>query len=324
MTIKAGLLRYNSVFKRLRIILFLLVMVAQSAMAQYDVAFSHYFDMEPYFNPAAIGKQDKVNIVGAYSMQFVGFENNPKTMYASADAPFSFMNSFHGAGVQLLNDKIGVFTHQRMSVQYALKRPLFGGVMSVGVQAGLILEGFDGSKIDVGDPSDPAFTGSDLKGNSVDLGAGIYYTHGTWYAGVSLQHATAPLIELGERNELKIDRTYYLTGGYNIRLRNPFLTIPMSTIVRYDGTGYRADVTARLLYQNEKKRLYGGVGYSPKNSVTAFVGGSFHGFNLGYSYEVYTSKISPANGSHEVFVGYQMDLNFRKKGRNLHKSVRYL
>jgi len=30
------------------------------------------------------------------------------------------------------------------------------------------------------------------------------------------------------------------------------------------------------------------------------------------------------NGCHELFVGYQMDLNFVKKGRNRHQSVRIL
>jgi hypothetical protein len=39
---------------------------------------------------------------------------------------------------------------------------------------------------------------------------------------------------------------------------------------------------------------------------------------------VYTSAISLGNGSHELFVGYQTDLNIGKKGRNLHKSVRIL
>ena len=73
-TIKSVLLRYNSVLKRLNILIFLLVVAAQSAMAQYDVEFSHYFDMEPYYNAAAVGKQDKLNLVGAYSMQFAGFE----------------------------------------------------------------------------------------------------------------------------------------------------------------------------------------------------------------------------------------------------------
>ena len=70
--------------------------------------------------------------------------------------------------------------------------------------------------------------------------------------------------------------------------------------------------------------LYGGLSYSPTNSVTVMIGGSFHGINLGYSYEVYTSAINPGNGSHELIVTYQTDINLQKKGRNKHKSVRFL
>ena len=70
--------------------------------------------------------------------------------------------------------------------------------------------------------------------------------------------------------------------------------------------------------------LYLGVGYSPSNSVTALIGGNFHGITLGYSYEIYTSVLKIANGSHELFVGYQTELNFGKKGRNRHQSVRIL
>ena len=129
---------------------------------------------------------------------------------------------------------------------------------------------------------------------------------------------------MGDRQELQIDRTYYLTGGYNIQFRSPFLSLRTSMLARTDGTAYRADVTGRLFYQNNGKVLYGGVGYSPTNSVTVLLGGSFHGIVVGYSYEVYTSAISIGNGSHELFIGYQHDLNLTKKGRNLHKSVRIL
>ena len=129
---------------------------------------------------------------------------------------------------------------------------------------------------------------------------------------------------MGETNELKIDRTYYLTGGYNIKLRNPFLSIPTSAFVRTDLVGYRADVTARLVYTNDKKDMYAGVSYSPTNSVTVLIGGSVQGIRLGYSYEVYTSNIGILHGSHELFVGYQQDLNLYKKGKNKHKSVRIL
>lgn len=188
----------------------------------------------------------------------------------------------------------------------------------------MLSESFDGSRVEVDDKSDPALASSNVNGNSLDAGVGVYYRHRNWYVGASVQHINSPLVELGETNQLKVDATYYLTGGYNIKLRNPFLTIKSSVLARTDGVGYRADVTGRLVYTNEKKMLYGGLGYSPTNSVTFLIGGTFHGAVVGYSYEVYTSGVNPGNGSHELYIGYQMDLNLAKKGRNRHQSVRIL
>ena len=289
-----------------------------TARAQYDVSFSHYWAMEPSFNPAAVGKDMKINVAVAYNNTLTGFENNPKSMYIGADMPIYFLKKYHGVGVSLLNDQIGLFTHQRLALQYAYKQKLFGGTLSIGLQLGFISEKFDGSKVDVEDSSDPALTKSDVNGSAMDLAAGIYYTHGSWYVGVSAQHINAPLVELGETNELQIDRTIYLTGGYNIKLRNPFLTIHPSALIRTDGSSYRADIAGLLVYTNDKKMLYGGVAYSPSNSVTAHIGGLFHGVKIGYSYEIYTSGISLANGSHELFIGYQTTLNLYKKGKNKH------
>ncbi|GJG34848.1 hypothetical protein PRLR5107_05640 [Prevotella lacticifex] len=292
--------------------------------AQYDPSYSHYFSMEPSFNPASVGKENQLNVVGAYALDFAGFEHNPNTFYVGADMPLYFLKNYHGVGASIMNDKIGLFTHQRIAGQYAFRFNLLGGRLAAGVQAGLIMETFDGSKLDVEQSNDPALPSSQVTGNSLDLGFGLYYTHKNWYAGLSAQHLTAPKIDLGETNELKVDATYYLTGGYNIKLSNPFITIPTSTLVRYDGVSWRGDITARVVYKNDKKKLYGGLSYSPTNSVTVLVGGSFHGINLGYSYEVYTSAINPGNGSHGLFVSYQTDINLQKKGRNKHKSVRFL
>lgn len=323
-TINPHLVRYLIVIKA-RFILFLLLMcLCLTVRAQYDPSFSHYFDMETSFNPAAAGKQSKINVTAAYALDMAGFEHNPQTAYAAADMPFYAMKSYHGVGLQFMNDKLGLFTHNKLALQYAYKFKLFGGQMSAGVQAGFISEDFDGTKLDLEDSSDPVFSTSQLTGNAVDLGFGLYYTHKVWYAGLSAQHFTAPLVTLGDKNELQIDRTYYLTGGCNIKLRNPFLTIKPSCLVRTDGVAYRADITGRLVYNNESKMMYAGVGYSPTNSVTMLLGGSFHGIVLGYSYEFYTSGINPGNGSHELFIGYQHDINLVKKGRNLHKSVRIL
>ena len=281
-----------------------LTLVSLRSHAQYDVAFSHYFDMEPSFNAASVGKESKLNVSAAYAMDFAGFKHNPRTMYVGADMPLYFLKSYHGVGLQFMNDKLGLFTHQRLALQYALRLKMFGGQLAAGVSAGLLSETFDGTQLDLEDTSDPAFSSSKTDGNSVDLGAALYYTHRNWYAGLSVQHLNSPLINLGDKNELQIDATYYL--------------------VRTDATAWRADITGRVVYTNDRKMMYGGVSYSPTNSVTFLVGGRVHGVLLGYSYEMYTSGVNPGNGSHELYVGYQVDLNLGKKGRNLHKSVRTL
>ena len=317
-------LRYFVVFRRFFPLLVLLTFVPFGARAQYDPHFSHYYDMESAYNPAAVGKESKLNIVGAYAMSLAGFERNPRTFFVGADMPFYALNVYHGACFQLVNDQIGLFTHQQINVQYSYKMRLFEGQLGIGLQVGFLNEKFNSSDLDVIDPGDEVFSTSDVNGNHIDMAAGLYYSRRNWYVGASLLHAMSPLIHLGERNELQVDRTYYLTAGYNIKLRNPFLSIPVSVFGQSDGVAYRTDVTARLWYTNEKKIMYLGLGSSRTNSVTVLVGGSFHGINVGYSYEAFTNGISLGNGSHELFVGYQTDLNLYKKGKNKHKAVRLL
>ena len=198
------------------------------AKAQYDPSFSHYWAMEPSFNPASVGKEQKLNVAGAYNMTLTGFEHSPKTMYIGADMPLFLLGAYHGVGLQVVNDEIGLFSHKKVGVQYAYKHKLLGGMISIGIQAGLLSENFNGSEVDTEMDGDEAFAKSEVTGTGFDFAAGLYYTHRNWYVGVSSQHLTAPVVELGETNELEIARSYYFTGGYNIRLRNPFLTIQTS------------------------------------------------------------------------------------------------
>ena len=312
------------VLRKILLILTLCIVPFIELCAQYDPSFSHYWTMQTAFNPAAVGKQDKLNVLVAYNMTLTGFENNPKTMYASADLPFYFLGAYHGAGVKFVNDKIGLFSHNSLSLQYALRQKLFGGMLNVGAQASLLGENFNGSKLELEEANDPAFSTSEITGSGFDLGFGLYYQHRNWYAGASMLHALAPTVELGETNELKIDRSYYFTAGGNIRLKIPFLSIQPSVLGRSDGVGYRADITTRVSYTHESRVFYGGIGYSPTNSVTLYLGGNVQGINIGYSYEAYTNGVSLGNGSHELLIRYQTDMNIFKKGRNRHQSVRLL
>ena len=296
-----------------------------TALAQQDPAFAHYWQLETQFNPAAAGRTPQLNIVAGLQMHAAGYEDGGNTMYAGADMAFQIGRTRHGVGVAFQNDEFGLFSHKRFTVQYAYHFRLWGGTLSIGGEADMLNESLNGSKADLGDANDPAFPTTDLSGSKFDASAGIFYSHKSgWYAGIGAQHLTAPVVHMGETNEYKAKSLYNFTAGYNIRTKNPFFLIVPTTLLRYDGSAFRADITARLQYAREKKRLYAGLGYSPQHSVTGFVGGTFHGIDLSYSYEANTSGMGLGAGQHEVTLAYRLDLNLGKKGKNVHRSVRFL
>lgn len=299
---------------------------ALRAIAQYDPAFNHYWTLQSLYNPAAAGLSEQINVQGAYALQMMGYTHSPATMVVTADLPLWMIGRAHGAGAGFVNDKIGLFEHKKFYIEYAYHQKLWGGRLSAGVRGALLSETFDGTGLDLREPDDPAFPTSEVNGTSFDLEAGLRYDGKDWYAGLAAMHILMPTIELGDTktNEFQVPRTFYLTGGYNIRLKNPLLKIHTSTIVRTDLSAWRADLTARLAYNGPKGKMYVGAGYSPTISTSLFIGGDFHGIQLGYAYEIFTSGVGALQGTHEVTIGYTTDFNLFKKGKNRHQSVRIL
>lgn len=303
------------------------VLMTVQVNAQYDAAFTNYWTLQSYFNPAVSGLSGQLEVQGAYSMQMVGFENAPSTMLATVDLPLFFLTPRHGAGLGIMNDKIGLFSDKKLYLQYAYHQPLWGGRLSLGARVGLLNESFDGTKLDVIDSGDPAFATSQVNGTGFDVDFGLRYTYKQlWYAGLSAMHLTGPTVRLGDdkMHEVSVGQLFYLTGGYTLKFRKPEYALYTTAILRTNLQALRGDVTARLAYNGEKLHLYGGISYSPTVSVAILLGTTFHGVKIGYSYEIYTGGIGALNGSHELVLGYQTDLNLFKKGKNLHKSVRLL
>ena len=311
--------------RRLSTVLLLLVLTTLAMRAQWDVQFSDYTALRSFYNPAVSGTDGQLNVNAAYSMQMVGYDGAPATMYVGADLPIYFLSPRHGVGLNFLNDKIGMFTSTKIGLQYAYNLRIGRkGRLAIGVQGGLLSEKVDPSGVELEDNTDPAFPSSSQTGTSLDLATGLYYYHPRLWVGASVQHLLAPTVELGETNEVNLSRMYYLMGGYNIKIKNSLISVQPSFLVQTDFTSWREDVQCRVAYEHEGRKFYGGVGYSPNTSVTFLVGGVFHGVSLGYNYQMYTSGIGMINGSHELVIGYQGDLDLFKKGRNTHKSVRWL
>ena len=311
--------------KKLLIFLIICTCALSKVSAQYDVHFTHYWNMLNFYNPAGAGATGKLWGYAAYSNQMSGFENNPKSMLINVDASIPFVRGDHNLGIGALNDQIGLFTNQHVYLNYAYGFKLFGGRLKTGLQIGLLNCEFENKNLDLGeDNNDPAFPSGSADGNKFDLGFGLLYQHNHFYVGVSAFHLTSPLVELGERNEIQIDPFYNFTAGGNIPIKNTFISIQPYVQVMTDFVSWRADLTAKGTYTYNDKEYFAGVTYSYDTSVALFLGIEFMNVTASYAYELFTSGVGAKNGNHDILLGYKMDLNIFKKSKNKHNSIRML
>ena len=218
-----------------------------------------------------------------------------------------------------------MFTNQHLFINYAYGLKLFGGRLAVGAQLGLLNAKIDPKELNLGENSDdPAFPSSAVDGNKFDFGAGVLFEHKYFYVGASALHINAPLIEMGEKNQFQVDPYFNFTAGGNIPLKNPLLSIQPSMQLMTDFVSWRADITARGAYNYNEKLLFGGATYSPGTSVTLFAGIEFLNITISYGYELFTSGLGAENGSHDIYLGYDIELDIFKKGKNKHNSIRIL
>lgn len=302
-----------------------LIFSCMEVKAQFDVHFSQYWGVQGYYNPGWAGQTNKLNVTGSFSMQLLGFKNAPKTTYFGADMPVSFLNRKHGVGIGFLSEGIGLFRNQQTWAQYAYKKNIGKGLLGIGLQIGAVNVSFDPEHINLGDEADDeAFPKTKESGTGLDTGLGLYYSHPKFYVAVSGQHLNNPRISLGENNHITVSPIVYFTGGYNIQTRNPLISIQPSFHLQSDFVSTRLDLTGRLFYTYNEKIFSGGITYSPDTSVSFFLGATVKGVTLGYTYELYTSRISVANGSHDLLVSYATEINWFKRSKNKHKSIRIL
>lgn len=296
--------------------------------AQYDVHFSHFWAVSTFYNPASMNRNNQMNVTGSFSMQMAGYRHAPVSLFLGADTSLPFDKGHHAAGAGLFNETIGLFTNRRILLDYSYKINLKKGWINLGIQGGAMSQEFNGSKVEAENANDPAFPTSTERGSTGDIGAGIMYSIGDWYVGLSAQHLNFPHLEFGKgagaRTEMDIKPTFYVNGGCNIKLNNPFISVQPCLLIQSDLDFFRTDLSSRVTYEYESLLFYGGFTWTPGISVAVLAGGRYKSVLLGYAYELYTGDIGYLNGSHDLIISWQTDVDFFNRGRNAHKSVRYL
>jgi type IX secretion system PorP/SprF family membrane protein len=313
--------------KRLFFTFIVSVALTISVRAQEDAQFSQYFMAMGYYNPGYVGTGGELNVSGLQRMQWVGMPGAPTVSFINLDMPLRIGSMNTGVGVALFTESIGLFRNSRIAGQFAYKRSLGGGLLSLGVQFGLASVAFDGAKAEPGeageyhDEEDEAIPRTEVNGMAPDFNAGLYYTHRNFYAGIASSHILEPEMELEENISTYIGRAYNLTGGYNIQLKNSLFELQPSVFMKTDLQSVRVDLTARAVYN---KMFSGGLSWRGYEAAV-LLGASFGNLEVGYAYDFPTGPLLKASsGSHELTVKYKIRLDNPKTGNYRHKSVRIL
>ena len=192
---------------------------------------------KPYYNPAVAGATEDLNILALARLEMIGVHGAPKSFFITADMPLALGKTNHGVGLVVFTEAIGLFQNTHVGAQYAYKYKLFGGVLSGGLQIGLVNQSFDGTKVikvesEYHQETDAAIPVEQVSGMGLDMNFGIYYTHKRFYAGFGMAHITQPELQLDENAYTYIGRSLNLMGGYNIQLKNPLIELKPSVFLQ--------------------------------------------------------------------------------------------
>ena len=104
------------------------------ARAQRDAQFSQYHAALGYYNPATAGVTGNLDIVGLYRLQWLGWANAPKSIYATASMPYRQLNREHGVGIMVFSDTQSSIKSSLSAVlQYAFLKKTGKGTLRVGM-----------------------------------------------------------------------------------------------------------------------------------------------------------------------------------------------
>ncbi|MCX6307736.1 MAG: PorP/SprF family type IX secretion system membrane protein, partial [Bacteroidia bacterium] len=222
-------------------LLLLLLLSGISVSAQYDAQTSQYMLAPGTFNPAVAGEGNDLLLTLQNRQQWVGIDGAPSTLLVNVTMPFVLGNRKHGFGLVVAKESIGLFSTQTLQLQYAWKKQLKVGVLSIGIQGGILQQGFDGSGVyiptsDYHIKTDVSIPTGTLEGIIPDFSAGTWFQNEHWYAGFSVSHLLETTVNLKtgpddtstDNPQMVASRTYYLTNGYNIVLPNPLYTVQPS------------------------------------------------------------------------------------------------
>jgi len=283
--------------------------------AQSEPQFSHYMYNRAIFNPAYAGSNDAVEINALHRSQYVGIAPNAiNTQFLGVNLPIYAISS--GIGLSVVNDISGALRSTHVGLQYNYRKKFSWGKLGIGIGAGIIQAGLDGSRLRApdGDYQNDGSLPIDLRqGIAPDISFGLYFNNDRWFAGASVNHIVASVIKFQPGNAYNYSRNLFISGGYDIKITKKFFLMP-TAFLKSDFKKAQLDIALNATIANNFLTGISFRGYDGNSidAATIFAGFRIKGFRLVYSYDVNLSDLRGFNtGSHEVSAAYIIP--FKKK-----------
>ncbi|MCJ8292546.1 MAG: type IX secretion system membrane protein PorP/SprF [Crocinitomicaceae bacterium] len=308
-----------------------------SANAQQVPQFSQYLRNQYLVNPAAAGVYDFVDVTIGGRLQWLGFDDAPKTSYLYISSPLSNTPKTrynpglrissgpvrnpeirtgklkHALGGQVIADQYGAFRQLRASVTYALHLPLSRNYnLSFGTSLGLSNRSFLADRAQTlnmmtgaayVDNTYDNFVANTGAQNTMDVGAGLYLYSDNMFFGISADQLTKDFVKFGNV-ETTFDPNMHFQGTAGVKIPlSQNLTLMPAVLAKYTDAA-PLSIEGSVLFEY-KEWLWIGASFRNEDAVVAMAGLNIsERFKFGYSYDFNISRVQNfSSGGHELVLG---------------------
>ena len=295
----------NSMSTRIFLLTLVIVfwMSAFSSYAQQDVLTGQYLFNGMLVNPAYAGASGQWETMAMQRLQWVDFDGAPSTGIVSGHGTLGDREL--GVGGMLALDAVGITSTFELSGHAAYHLDMGESDLSFGLRGGMLQYRAQLGEVDVIDPSDPVYQGTQLSAWVPRFGFGALFRRNNWFAGVS-----APMLFVFDKAlDGGISPYYrnhmYLQGGMNLKA-NSWLTLAPSVLFR--STPNIPSVLDFNLVTTVSESYTLGLGYRTGNSFVLLTQCRISNqFRIGYTRDFTTSDIRAyAGGTHEIVLGWDL------------------
>jgi len=263
-------------------------------------------------NPAVAGTQGDLYACMNYRMQWVGFDDAPKTSGISLHS--RLFKGKMGAGLLIMQDEVGPAKQTNYGASYAYHIRFPDCELSTGLSATYTKYTLIGSKMLLHNSQDPSIDQTiSYTAGVPDANVGIYLYNDRFHIGFSALHFWKSDAEFYKNDQKKRSKIPYATQmystfGYNYS-QNPDYVFENTIFVNYvQAVPLMLDYTLRVHY---KGKIFTGVSVRLRDAIAIHLGATImERFQVGYSYDILISRFrSYSSGSHEIVLKY----NFTRK-----------